>query len=620
MLRVKIHIISDHDKFCEAQGDWKVTKAGFTAVLQCKDAVGQRRRECNKNATWREEESECVNPEVNSVFQSATIVNIGLGSVEENAAIVFSRLDNITNRTNTINTFANMKTSVDVLMTLSEKLTNIDNKSTVDDLLDSSSNLLDKSLENSWTGKNNKGNSSVAETYLSSVEQLIEITDITGSSKKKNIEVDKCKKEQGLKCRNTVFNVTVDLGGSANGSVKTAGFQQLQNYLPHKDEKTEINSIVVSATVENIIQNEVTVEINFTLIRQRRRHVRMQCVSWDNTNRQWSDEGCEWQGSDKEGVCICKHLSSFAILMSKEPLEIPGINEITLVGLSVSVMSLIISLAIQVIVWNGVVKSNALYLRHIAHVNISLCLLVGDCCFLASYKPEALSEIWCKTVVVLKHFCYLSMFFWMLCLSCTLLHQTVFMFHKVSKKNYLKFSLILGYACPFLIVTITFLTNNGAKGKYFSTETCWLVYIGLLNGSIHTFLIPIGIIIFINVFAMLVVIMKLLDQSPNRAICNDKEKTAAKTVMRTVILLTPIFGVTWIFGFGVMLLDLSSGYIALAVNYAFTLMNAFQGLFILLTTCLGDKLIRDTLLSHFKKTVRASISDTSTKLDSIRKK
>uniref|UniRef100_A0A3B4TW64 Adhesion G protein-coupled receptor F3b n=1 Tax=Seriola dumerili TaxID=41447 RepID=A0A3B4TW64_SERDU len=358
---------------------------------------------------------------------------------------------------------------------------------------------------------------------------------------------------------------------------------------PALNEKTVINSIVVSTTVENITQNKVSVDIIFPLLSQRRRHVKMQCVSWDNITRQWSDKGCKWQGAHDEGHCICEHLSSFAILMSKEPLEIPGMNEITLVGLSISVMSLIISLVIQVIVWNGVVKSNALYLRHIAHVNISLCLLVGDCCFLASYKPEVLSKIWCKTVVVLKHFCYLSMFFWMLCLSCTLLHQTVFIFHKVSKKNYLKFSLILGYACPFLIVTITFLTNNGAEGAYFSTETCWLVYIRLLQGSIHTFLIPIGIIIFINVFAMLVVIMKLLDQSPNRAISNEKEKTAAKTVVRTVILLTPIFGVTWIFGFGVMLLDLSSGYIAFAVNYAFTLMNAFQGLFILLTTCLGDK-------------------------------
>lgn len=158
-----------------------------------------------------------------------------------------------------------------------------------------------------------------------------------------------------------------------------------------------------------------------------------------------------------------------------------------------------------------------------------------------------------------------------------LLHQTVFLFHNVSKKNYLKFSIVVGYVCPLLIVAITILINEGgAEGNYFSSETCWLVYTGLLKGSIYAFVIPVGIIIFINVFSMLVVIMKLLDHPKNAETSDDKEKRAAMTVMRSVVLLTPVFGVTWMFGFAVMLLDLTSGDAAFAVNYVFNLLNSFQ--------------------------------------------
>lgn len=415
----------------------------------------------------------------------------------------------------------------------------------------------------------------MAERYLSSVEHLIKIANVTNAPKKKYIEVAAQHCSQGSQCTNTVFNVTVVLDSADPGSVKTAGFKELENYLPNKDDKYKPNSIVVSTTTEKKQSDSVEVKINFHLLKPRPNNVEIQCVSWDNKARSWSPHGCKWEGPSNEGHCVCRHLSSFAILMSKYPLDIPWITEITYVGLSISVVSLVLSLVIELTVWKAVVKTNTLYLRHTAHVNISLCLLLADCCFLASSKPHDLSLLWCKTLAVLKHFLYLCMFFWMLCLSSMLLHQTVFLFHNVRKKSYLRFSIVLGYVCPLLIVAITFLTNKGgAEGKYFSSETCWLVYTGLMKGSIHAFVIPVGIIVVINVFSMLVVIMKLLNH-PNNAE-KSEEKRAAITVMRSVVLLTPVFGVTWMFGFAVMLIDLTSGDLAFAVNYIFNLLNTFQ--------------------------------------------
>lgn len=435
--------------------------------------------------------------------------------------------------------------------------------------------MLEEPLHTLWQTRAGKSNFSLASIYLSSVEKLVEMSNITGVTNKKNLEIAVSKCSQGSNCSNTVLNISITLESEEPGEVKTVGFRQLQNFLPSTDEEFETNSFVVSATTGQNKSDSLKVTIDFNLLNKRPRNTELKCVYWNNLNQSWSGDGCE--AVDLTGKCVCKHLSSFAILMSKHPLKVSGIDEITFVGLSVSVISLAITLVIEMTVWSTVVKTNTLYIRHMAHINISLCLLIADCCFLASSKSDRIPRVWCVTSAVLMHFCYLAMFFWMLCLSCTLLHQAVFLFHNVSKKNYLRFSVALGYVCPFLIVVITILANKiGAEGIYYSRETCWLVYSGLLKGSIFSFVIPVGIIVFVNVFFMLVVIMKLLDHPKSIETSHDKEKKAAKTVIRSVIFLTPVFGVTWIFGFFVMLLDLTEGAIAFAANYAFVLLNSFQ--------------------------------------------
>ncbi|XP_034050970.1 adhesion G-protein coupled receptor F3 [Thalassophryne amazonica] len=612
---IVINILNEGEDYCKAEGEWEDTKANFSAVMKCKDGIGYQRRRCRKGGNWDEVESECVNQNLASILENALIVDVGLGTVENNAADVFSRFEDATNNTDKINTFANMNASVSVLVSMGARLKQINNDSTVDNLLQSSSNLLDKSISNAWsTNINTKENVSMAERYLTSVEQLIKMTNVTTDNKAKpNIEVAVCDTMQKLKCTHAVFNVTVCVQGSNPGILKTTGFTQLEMYLPHKDEKYDPNTIVVSATIDKEQLDSPSVIIDFTLLRPRPRNHKLKCVYWDTANGEWSTQGCEWESHYKGVRCKCTHLSSFAVLMSKYPEEILGLQELSYVGLSISVFSLILSLTIELVVWSTVVKTDTLFLRHTAHINISLCLLIADGCFLASLH-HGMSETWCQVTVVLKHFCYLAMFFWMLCLSSTLLHQAVFLFHNISKKVYTRFSLILGYFCPFLIVIITFITNDtGSEGSYFSRDTCWLIYTGLMKGSIHTFFIPAGIIVFVNIFCMVVVIMKLLDRPKTPESMCKKEKTAVKSIMRSLILLSPVFGVTWVFGFAVTAIDFASGPEAHVVNYVFTLLNSFQGLFILITTCFGDKMVRDALMKRFSKKAPQSISKSSTK-------
>lgn len=393
-----------------------------------------------------------------------------------------------------------------------------------------------------------------------------------------NVQLMSCS-AQISHCKNTVFNVTVSMDNSLSGVVKTAGFRHLADFLPNKQtEEKEPNSIVVSTIFQSNTTSSRVIELDFHLIKKRPRNHEIQCVYWDIARKDWSSAGCKWSGPNNEGHCVCHHLSSFAILMSKKPQDIPFQKEITYIGLAVSIVSLVLCLAIEALVWNSVTTTKILHLRHTAQVNITLCLLIADCSFLASSFPEKLDmENWCQVFVVLKHFCYLSMFFWMLYLSIILLHQTIFVFHDLSRKKYLGFSFFLGYVCPALIVAITYISSDsGKKDLYYNTETCWLIYKGLMRGSIHAFLIPVGIIVIVNVFCMAVVIMKLLEHPKAEIVRPEDDKKATKSILRAIVLLTPIFGLTWIVGFAVLIVDLTVGLIAVLINYTFIILNAFQ--------------------------------------------
>ncbi|KAF7657995.1 hypothetical protein LDENG_00019390 [Lucifuga dentata] len=174
---LKINVIYEKDKFCTAEDGWPDTKGNFTAVLKCKNSAGQRFRSCTADAKWEEEESACVNRDLNEIQKDTAIIDIGLGKLDDNAAGVLFRLEAATNDTRNINTYSNVDASVSILSSIAEKLHHVNYQSILNDFLQSSSNLLSDSLEDVWVKKTkNKSILSLGERYLSSVEQFIEKT------------------------------------------------------------------------------------------------------------------------------------------------------------------------------------------------------------------------------------------------------------------------------------------------------------------------------------------------------------------------------------------------------------------------------------------------------------
>ncbi|KAK1171831.1 adhesion G-protein coupled receptor F3-like, partial [Acipenser oxyrinchus oxyrinchus] len=325
----------------------------------------------------------------------------------------------------------------------------------------------------------------------------------------------------------------------------------------------------------------------------------------------WSSQGCKWEKQNSNSTtssCVCDHLTSFSVLMSKFPISLPWLDEIGYVGVGVSICSLMLCLVIEFLVWNSVVKSNISHFRHTALVNISISLLIADCCFLAASFQSGKGGKLCLPLAMAMHISFLAMFFWMLCQSIMLLHQMIFLFQQLRKKMYLSFSFALGYLGPIFIVIGTYIVN---PNKYYRKDSCWLMYEGGMKGSIFAFVLPVGIIVFINIFTLVVVISKLLRPSVSEG-GKAEDMETVKSILKAVIILTPVFGLTWALGFLTMIFDLPETFGAKAVHYLFSILNSLQGLFILITGCFTEKKVRDALLKHVNSVyAQPSKSETS---------
>ncbi|KAK7150958.1 hypothetical protein R3I93_012026 [Phoxinus phoxinus] len=595
-LSIKVPVIYPSDLFCAAEvieeRIWPKTKNNETAVIDCiaSGRQGTMKRKCN-GKTWGEEVSLCVKAVLNIVALQAKDFEKGLGATQEVAQLIFQSLKNNTSEDDE-NSFGDVKTAVTVFQTMKKASVNMPlGENLLGDFIESASSMLNVT----WNGGDEEESGSLASQYLSSVEGLVKSIRINASEgyNSSNIQLQICR--SGATCNKTVFNVEVELNATAD-MVKTVGLQSLANRLPKFGyEGALFPSIVVSSTVENNTQSSVNIRLAFP--NDEGSSATMQCVFWNVSEERWSDEGCDYvQGPGNTAYCACNHLTSFSMLMSKHSVSMPFLDQLTYIGLGISICSLIIYIIIECLVWSAVVKSSLSHFRHTCLLNIALCLLLADCSFLASSFPSILNDTVCLILVVAKHYFFLAMFFWMLCLSVMLVHQLIFVFSHIGKKIYMILGFTIGYVCPTVTVAVTYVYYDQASDiPYYSSKTCWLTYQSAMQGSIHAFLFPVGTIVLVNIASMVVVIVTVL--KPSGAETNKKgDNDAAKSIIKVIIFLTPIFGGTWILGIFVFLMDDFTQFITYVVHYAFTIVNSLQGFFILLTGCFAEKRVRDEIL------------------------
>ncbi|KAM8953318.1 adhesion G-protein coupled receptor F3 [Pelodytes ibericus] len=318
------------------------------------------------------------------------------------------------------------------------------------------------------------------------------------------------------------------------------------------------------------------------------------CVFWNFTLGKWSSEGCITEITDDVTNCFCSHLTSFSLLIAK---YVPGgllnssvLDYLTNVGLIISIASLVVCISLQTYLMKFTLNLVAYY-RHLAILNVSTFLLLSNVSFVAAsfIRPKVDVRL-CLGLTFCTHFSLLAFFCWTLVQSIFLLCRLVFVFHHITKRQFMTFSTLLGYVCPALISIGTFLYYTPSN-DYRRDTTCWL---NSNSAASMAFTIPTIIIISANFLVLLVVIRKILRPSISEGSTEDEE--VIKKLVKAVVFCTPQFGLTWAIG-----IPLLTNGNSLALHYLFVLLNPLQGFFIFVFGCVLDKRVIDLVKKRLSK-------------------
>ncbi|XP_064411316.1 adhesion G protein-coupled receptor F5-like [Latimeria chalumnae] len=515
-------------------------------------------------------------------------------TVKDDLPVVLKNLSSISQNSSTnITQKGNIGAVVDIINSVAT--VNIEvNETSMQDFLTTVSSIIPESSVDTWSEINEDGNRS--SQLLQSIEHFTR--NLNTDKPTFNLSTDIIVLE-GITITDNInsnFNVkfNVSITGEVeipqsqleslkkNSSVISIAYKTLGSILPQNND-SEVNGVVMTATVDG--------NINDIILRFQKRNESLkdpQCVFWDFSQNKWNSQGCTPEEKNERVICSCNHLTSFSILMSPTFIDVPYVSTITVIGVAISIASLVLCLIIEGLVWTSVTKTKTSYMRHVSMVNIALSLLIADIWFIVSIKIPTETDA-CTATTFIIHFFYLALFFWMFALGLMLLYRIVLVFHDMSKSIMMGIGFSLGYGCPSIITIITIAVTY-PQTFYTRTGACWLNWFE--SKALLAFVIPALIIVAFNFIILVVVIFKLM-----RPAVGDRprkeEKNVMVQIMRSVALLTPFLGLTWSFGVATFFTKKEGFHIV------FTILNAFQGFFVLLFGTLLDSKIRELLLNKF---------------------
>ncbi|CAL1274113.1 unnamed protein product [Larinioides sclopetarius] len=128
-----------------------------------------------------------------------------------------------------------------------------------------------------------------------------------------------------------------------------------------------------------------------------------------------------------------------------------------------------------------------------------------------------------------------------------------------SRRSHSEKYYLFGYGFPLIIVIITAII----RPKYYGTDrVCWL---SQEKGTIWAFMGPVACILLLNVAALV-----LAQYKASKISVKDDNIALFKRWLRVTLILFPVLGITWIFGF------MYIGKRAIVVGYIFAILNSLQ--------------------------------------------
>ncbi|KAL3883153.1 hypothetical protein ACJMK2_029444, partial [Sinanodonta woodiana] len=280
----------------------------------------------------------------------------------------------------------------------------------------------------------------------------------------------------------------------------------------------------------------------------------------------WSSEGCKLVStSDDTTVCQCDHLTNFAILMS--PGKTPAKDQVPLsiistTGCAISIFCLSVTMIAHFIVWRYVKSARSSLL-----MNLCAALIISYVIFLVGVDRTENKNA-CTAVAALLHYFYLSVFFLMLAFGIEIAVSVIYVFVTRSRTRWL---LPIAWLFPAVIVAVS-LGVTKLEG-YGNKKFCWL---SVEDGLIWAFVGPAALVILLNFVIIVVVFYRMFNSS---ALITKSDKVKAKTAVRSLCVLLPITGITWVFGI------LSVNEDLVVFQYLFAIINSLQGFLISLFHC-----------------------------------
>ncbi|XP_016068139.1 PREDICTED: adhesion G-protein coupled receptor F2 [Miniopterus natalensis] len=373
-------------------------------------------------------------------------------------------------------------------------------------------------------------------------------------------------------------------------------------------ENVTVNGLVLSVILPKELKR---ISLIFEKIRNSEER-RAQCVGWHSLESRWDQHACQMiQEDSQQAVCKCrpsKLFTSFSILMAPHTLRSPILTYITYIGLGVSICSLILCLSIEALVWSRVTKTEISFLRHLCIANVAATLLMADAWFIVAslLSGPRIHHNGCVAATFFVHFFYLAVFFWMLAMALLILYGILIVFHTLPKSVLVASLFSVGYGCPLVIAVITVAATEPGKG-YLRPEACWLNWD--MTKALLAFVVPALAIVVVNLITVTLVIVKTQRATIGSSMF--QEVRAIVRISKNIAILTPLLGLTWGFGIAVVINDSS-----LVFHILFSLLNAFQGFFILVFGTILDPKIREALKDRVTSAKWASrISELNIRID-----
>lgn len=624
-------ILFQEDATCE-DSQFGSGRVGDKSIIECDQGQeGNRTAECQSTGKWKLVEDTCIVTKIKELLvESEGLVEAAVSDFVGNLSETVE-----TEKTEVTESSSTISAIVDIIETVAE-VTNVVTEPVMQSVLETVDVIISDEARESWQTLNaDETQFNASSELLGSLEVLAEGLSGEFTIRTQRIQLNRTAFNNSFRAfLNSSVDIHIPDTNMDNVFITTIIFSTLDNVMPPRDGSFNVSLVNITSN-ETVFDNTINAAVvlvrvnatidNVTLSYNKKNSsltLNTQCVFWNFTLFDglgaWDDEGCTFVSDVNDTVtCNCNHLTSFSILMGTGiPPSIRDILDvITYVGVGISMASLVICLIIEGYVWKAITRNSTAFMRHVSIVNTALSLLIANICFIigaaiAKNPLENPNENYevplgpCSTATFFMHFFYLALFFWMLVSGLLLLYRTVMVFSHMSKSTMLAIGFSLGYGAPLIIAVITVAVTAPTSGYIRKYEACWLRWND--TKALLALVIPALTIVFINIIIMFVVLVKILRRGVGDAAQPD-EKHTLKVIAKCVLILTPLFGLTWSLGVGTMISPTDKG-----IHIAFAFFNSLQGFFILVFgTLIDSKII--SILSRNVPTLSSGSNQTRTR-------